>query len=114
MAQLNPECVSTLKGLMDAQSQRGNGAPGLAYIAVNKEGQVIFEHASGIQGVGSNKPVSVHSVFWLASCTKICTGIAVMQLVEQGKLALDDAAQVAQIAPVRLVPLRLCYCYLKW
>lgn len=103
MAQLNTECVSQLKGLMDTQTERGNGAPGLAYVAVNRDGQVLFEHASGVQGVGSRKPVSVNSVFWLASCTKIITGIAVMQLVEQGKLALDDAAQVAKIAPVHFI-----------
>jgi CubicO group peptidase (beta-lactamase class C family) len=44
--------------------------------------------------------MTMDSVFWIASCTKMITGIACMQLVEQGKLSLDDGDQVEKIAPV--------------
>jgi CubicO group peptidase (beta-lactamase class C family) len=43
--------------------------------------------------------MTLDSVFWIASCTKMVAGIACMQLVEQGKLSLDDAASVEEIAP---------------
>jgi CubicO group peptidase (beta-lactamase class C family) len=35
--------------------------------------------------------MDLESEFWIASCTKMIGGIAAMQLVEQGKLGLDDA-----------------------
>ncbi|CRG90093.1 putative protein Rv1367c/MT1414 [Talaromyces islandicus] len=72
---------------------------GLVYSAVNRNGDIIFNHASGAKGLGIADPMTVDTVFWMASCTKMITGIACMQLVEQGKLALDDVQQVEQIAP---------------
>ncbi|MCJ1235764.1 hypothetical protein MMC14_003735 [Varicellaria rhodocarpa] len=39
------------------------------------------------------------TVFWIASCTKLIGAIAVMQLVEQGKLALDDADIIEKVCP---------------
>jgi beta-lactamase class A len=45
--------------------------------------------------------MTADTVFWIASCTKMIVGIACMQLVEQGKLALDDVELVEKIAPVR-------------
>ena len=101
MAQLTPEAILTLRGQMDAMtSTPSTGAPGLVYVAVNKKGEHIFQHASGTQGLNTDRPISFDSVFWFASCTKVLTGIAVMQLVEQGKLKLDDAALVEKLAPV--------------
>ncbi len=44
--------------------------------------------------------MTADTVFWIASCTKMIVGIACMQLVEQGKLALDDVELVEKIAPV--------------
>lgn len=38
-------------------------------------------------------------IYWMASFTKLVTAIACMQLVEQGKLALDDADQVETLCP---------------
>ncbi|KAL5365933.1 beta-lactamase/transpeptidase-like protein [Aspergillus floccosus] len=38
-------------------------------------------------------------VHWLASRTKLVTGIACMQLVEQARLRLDDSDQVEQLCP---------------
>jgi CubicO group peptidase (beta-lactamase class C family) len=39
------------------------------------------------------------TLFWIASCTKLVTVIAVLQLVEQGKIPLDDVEFVKKIAP---------------
>ena len=38
-------------------------------------------------------------VYWLASCTKLVTAIACMQLVEKNVLFLDDVEQVCQLCP---------------
>jgi CubicO group peptidase (beta-lactamase class C family) len=73
--------------------------PGCVFIAVNKEGTEIFSHAAGKKGVDSSEAMTSETVFWIASCTKMIAGIACMQLVEQGKLKLDDAEQAETLAP---------------
>lgn len=42
---------------------------------------------------GTN-PIDIDTVIWLASTGKPILVIAALQLVEQGKLSLDDAEQV--------------------
>jgi CubicO group peptidase (beta-lactamase class C family) len=68
-------------------------------IAVGRDGKELFAHAAGKRGFGSEEPMTLDSIFWIASCTKMITGIACMQLVEQGKLSLDDAAQTEKLCP---------------
>lgn len=60
--------------------------PGFVAVAVNKDGQEIFAHASGKRGADTKEPMTMDSVFWIASCTKMIGGIACMQLVEQGRV----------------------------
>jgi CubicO group peptidase (beta-lactamase class C family) len=43
--------------------------------------------------------MSLDSIFWIASCTKILATIACLQAVEQGKLSLDDHKQVYKLCP---------------
>ena len=43
--------------------------------------------------------MTLDTIFWIASCTKLITSIAFMQIVEQGKLALNDAKLVEKIVP---------------
>jgi methyl acetate hydrolase len=62
--------------------------PGVAAAAATTDGE-IFE-----EGAGS---LAADSVIWIASMTKAITGVAAMQLVEQGKFGLDTPA--ADILP---------------
>jgi CubicO group peptidase (beta-lactamase class C family) len=39
------------------------------------------------------------NIYWIASCTKLIVGIGCLQLVEQGKLALDDSNQLEELCP---------------
>jgi len=98
MATISSQVASSLKQQIDEVTKDPTGIPGTVYCAVNKSGEVIFKHASGLTGIGKS-PMTLDTVFWIASCTKMITGIACMQLVEQGKLALDDGALVEKIAP---------------
>ena len=100
MAKLSSEAVKALQEKIDAVTTDPDGAPGVVYCAVNKDGDLLFEHASGKVGVGKERDVDMNTVFWIASCTKMITGIACMQLVEKGTLALDDADLVERICPV--------------
>lgn len=43
--------------------------------------------------------VTLENVFWIASCTKMIAGLACMQLVEQGKLHLDDGDETERLVP---------------
>ncbi len=65
---------------------------GIAAAVATSDG-VIFEGAAGQQSAGAAAPMTADSVFRIASMTKAITGAAAMQLVEQGKLALDQPAR---------------------
>ncbi|KAF5556147.1 beta-lactamase transpeptidase [Fusarium mexicanum] len=43
--------------------------------------------------------MSTDTVFWMASCTKLMTSIAAMQLVEQGRIGLDSADGLHSFLP---------------
>lgn len=96
---LGPEVVSKLRGIVDnACTDPKTGIPGATVVVVNKNGE-LFAHSAGKQGVATEKPMTLDNVFWIASCTKMLTGIACMQLVEQGKLKLDDGEQIENLCP---------------
>src|SRR3954464_13551858 len=52
--------------------------------------EVIYQGAFGKRDLGKEDAMTTDSVFWIASMTKAITSAACMQLVEQGKLSLDD------------------------
>ncbi|EXJ62617.1 beta-lactamase [Cladophialophora yegresii CBS 114405] len=99
MAKVAASAVPNLKSQIDALTSDPTGAPGVVFAAVNKAGDIIFEHASGKVGAGKAEDMTTDHIFWIASCTKMITGIAAMQLVEQGKLSLDDVDVVEKLAP---------------
>lgn len=65
--------------------------PGLA-LAVVQGGQIIYSKGFGIAGP-DGRAVTPQLPFQIASLTKPMTGVAVMQLVEAGKLELDAPVQ---------------------
>jgi CubicO group peptidase (beta-lactamase class C family) len=68
-------------------------------VVIDRNGKELFAHAGGTLGYGSDKPMTLDNIFWIASCTKMLVGIACMQLVEKGSLSLDDSAQVERLCP---------------
>jgi CubicO group peptidase (beta-lactamase class C family) len=98
--ELSAEAIPAIrKALDDACADQNEGLAGVSLFIANKEGKQLFAHASGKRGHGSEEPLTLDSVFWIASFTKLVTAIACMQLVEQGKLALDDADQLEELCP---------------
>ncbi|MFT4100021.1 MAG: serine hydrolase domain-containing protein [Burkholderiaceae bacterium] len=67
------------------------GLPGVA-ACVTLDDQIVYEGAAGARVQGDPAPMRVDTVIWLASMTKAVTAAAVMQLVEQGRLSLDEPA----------------------
>ncbi|KAI3604715.1 beta-lactamase family protein [Moniliophthora roreri] len=100
MAQLSTQALNNLKQITtNATADATQDIPGATVVIVGKDGKELFASATGKRGVGSKEPLTLDSIFWIASCTKMLTGIACMQLVEKGKLSLDDAAQVEKLCP---------------
>src|SRR5690348_14690324 len=95
---LSAEGVEGVKGVLDHFVK--DGSPGLVFSAVDKSGKILVEHAAGTVGVESKELMDKDdTIFWIASCTKLVTAIAVLQLVEQGKISLDDTDFVKKITP---------------
>ncbi|KAL8952066.1 MAG: hypothetical protein Q9183_007415, partial [Haloplaca sp. 2 TL-2023] len=86
-----------IRDAIDQTTADTNQIPGCVCVVVNKEGKTLFEHASGKRGADTQARMTLDSIFWIASCTKMICGIAAMQLVEQGKLNLDDADKVEEV-----------------
>ncbi len=62
--------------------------PGVVAMAATREGPV-YRGAFGRRALTDGAPMTADTVFWIASMTKAITSTAAMQLVEQGRLALD-------------------------
>ena len=90
---------STMMQAMDAATADVNHLPGCVAVVIDKNGETLFQHASGKRGACTSEAMTLDNVFWLASCTKMVCGIAALQLVEQGNLCLDDADSLERIAP---------------
>ncbi len=63
--------------------------PGVVAMAATGS-ETIYQGAFGKRDLTKDDAMTVDSVFWIASMTKAITTAAGMQLVEQGKLALDE------------------------
>lgn len=57
---------------------------------VSRNGKIIYKKAFGMANLELNKPMQVDNVFWIASIGKQFTAVAILQLMEQGKLNLQD------------------------
>jgi len=91
--------TAKLDAMLDAATRAD--VPGVVAMAATAEG-VIYQGASGLRDIATGAPMTPDSVFWLASMTKAVTSVAAMQLVEQGRLALD--APIADVLPMLGTP----------
>lgn len=97
---ISTQAVENVKQILDGATSGGpSGSPGLSFIAIDRSGNTLVEHASGTKGVNSKEPMDSDTTFWIASMTKIVATIALLQLVEQGKLSLDDPETIKKYAP---------------
>ena len=59
-------------------------------LAVFREHELIYRHWAGYRDLAGTEPIQGNEVYLLYSATKVFTTCAAMQLIEQGKLSLDD------------------------
>jgi N-acyl-D-amino-acid deacylase len=66
-----------------------HGIPGAA-LAVAKNGKLVLAKGYGWANISTGAPVQPDTIFGLASLSKPITAVAILKLVEQRKLSLDD------------------------
>ena len=76
--------------LLNAATEAGR-IPGAVAMVAGPQG-TLYEAAFGRRSLAGPAPMTLDTVFAIASMTKAITGAAAMQLVEQGKLSLDAPA----------------------
>ncbi len=80
------------------------GAPGVVAKATEPNAK-LNEGPAGKRELGKDQPMTLDSVMAIFSTTKAMTGTCVMQLVEEGKIRLDDPAKkyVPEIAELQVL-----------
>jgi len=100
--------LATIFTGFSAQSQTGIAVPGMTFcdnaattfmnnfsipgmtIAISKNGKLIYSRGFGKANTALTETTQPHHMFRIASVSKPITGIAIMKLVEQGRLSLSD------------------------
>jgi CubicO group peptidase (beta-lactamase class C family) len=62
-------------------------------VGIVHNGKLVYKRGFGFADLESHKPATADTSYRIASISKTFTSIAIMQLVEQGKLNLDDKVQ---------------------
>jgi serine-type D-Ala-D-Ala carboxypeptidase/endopeptidase len=91
-----------LEALVDRVVQRflvDNDVPGAA-VGVVRGGQLIYAKGHGVRSVERQEPVAVNTLFQIGSVTKVFTTTLLLQLRDEGRIALDDP--VEQYLPVHV------------
>ena len=87
---------------IDAVLRRAAAAkevPGVVAMAATDQG-LLYAGAFGTRALGKEAPMTLDTVVWIASMTKALTATAAMQLIERGKIKLEQPASelVAELA----------------
>jgi CubicO group peptidase (beta-lactamase class C family) len=89
------EAVTSAERIIDtifSDFQKSSHAPGLVY-GIVADGRLVHVKAFGVQDLDKRRPVTPDSLFRTASMSKAFTGLAILKLRDEGKLALDDLAE---------------------
>ena len=87
-AGMAPERLARITPMMKDLVDRGRVAGTVTLVARN--GKVVYHEAAGRRDVEKNVPMTTDSLFRIASMSKAVTSVAIMMLVEDGKVHLDD------------------------
>jgi CubicO group peptidase (beta-lactamase class C family) len=85
---MSAERLQRITQMIDRRIASGDIAG--AVTIVSRKGKVVHHSARGVMDLQSKQPMAPGSMFRIASMTKPVIGVAVMMLVEEGKLHLND------------------------
>jgi len=86
---LTPEQVTAIDRYMAAEMRRED-VPGAA-VGIYSRGQILLAKGYGLANIELNVPVQAETIFQSGSVGKQFTSAAIMMLVEEGKIGLDDS-----------------------
>jgi CubicO group peptidase (beta-lactamase class C family) len=87
-ARFNPEKLAKVGEFFRNEVATGK-IPG-AIVLVRHNGKPVYRESFGVQDVVSKAPITDQTIFRLFSMTKAITGAVAVQLVDEGKLKLED------------------------
>ena len=98
-----PSVTSRIDQILKDAVMRGE-VPGVVAAASNRS-QILYAGAFGAADTSTGRALTPAAMFRIASMTKPITSVAAMQLVEQGRLGLDDPASkyLPELAGARVV-----------
>jgi CubicO group peptidase (beta-lactamase class C family) len=85
---LSTERLKRIGEAVERQITAGNVAGAVTLVA--RRGKIAHFEAQGVMDVDTKKPMAKDNLFRLASMSKPITGVAIMMLVEEGKVRLTD------------------------
>ncbi len=101
---MTQELRQVADAILAATVGRAGGAPGVVAMATDRKGN-FYEGVAGKRELGQDQAMTADSVMAIFSTTKAITGTCIMQLVEEGRIALSDAAKqyVPEIAELQVL-----------
>lgn len=85
---LSAERLERINEVVDRYIEAGDITGGVTLVA--KDGRIAHLEAHGIMDIASNKPMSPDAIFRIASMSKPVGTVAILMLVEEGKVRLSD------------------------
>ncbi|MEL7002056.1 MAG: serine hydrolase domain-containing protein, partial [Bacteroidota bacterium] len=86
--QLTPADKNLLDSLAE-QHWKDTAAPGMA-VGIVSNGKILYAQGFGVKNMKTQEPVTIQSVFHMASVSKTFVATALAKLTSEGKLELDD------------------------
>jgi len=87
-AHFNPQKLARVGDYLREQVANGK-IPG-AILLIQQHGKVVYHELIGMRDVATKEPMSDDTIFRLFSMTKPVTSFVAMQLIDEGKLSLND------------------------
>ena len=87
-AHFNPDKLARIDEFFNNEVATGK-IPG-AMVLIQQRGKAVYRKSFGVQDVESKAPLTDKTIFRLFSMTKAITAVVSMQLLEEGKIKLDD------------------------
>lgn len=83
---MNQDCISS-----QMEQYLANEELAGALLEVRKDGRTVYQNKWGFSDLTAGTPLSYDAIFRMMSMTKCVTAVGILQLVEEGKVGLDDA-----------------------
>ena len=85
---LSSERLQRISQMIQRRIAAGEVAGAVTVVA--RKGKVAHYSAQGVMDLESKQPITPASMFRIASMTKPIVGVAIMMMVEEGRLRLND------------------------